>query len=237
MNQLRLIWDLEKYNSIIDECKTDLSKIENSDRHKDMNKKINELDSFINHMKAELLEDSKITSKLERVLKEYDYRKMKLEEDLYCGEVTDIKQLEQLSREKDETSKLIDELESKILNLIDNTEVLEKSLSNTGDDYKKLKKDIFKTEEEFDELIKELKVKINNAEQERDKILPRIDLKILKRYDETRKKRGRGVVLINDDICKGCNVRIPTYLIADIKKQSEIIYCESCGRLLYYKED
>ena len=34
MSQLKLIWELEKYNSIIDECKLNLSELENSIRIK-----------------------------------------------------------------------------------------------------------------------------------------------------------------------------------------------------------
>lgn len=237
MNQLKLVWELEKYNVIIDECKTNLSKLQNSNSLKKMNNRMTELDSNINHIKGRILENSKIVSKLERLLKEYDYTKMKLEEDLYSGEISDIKQLEQLTVDKEEIFKLIDEVEFKILKLIDDNEALEKNYSTIKDDYKELNDDITMTQKQFNDLSKELKEKIHYTEQEKAKILPNIDNKILKRYDNTREKRGRGIALVNGEICGGCNMRIPTYLMVDIKKQTEIIYCDSCGRLLYHMED
>lgn len=237
MNQLKLVWELEKYNGIIDECKADLFKLENSNRLKNMNKRMVELDSNINHVRERILENNKSTSKFERLLKEYDYTKMKLEEDLYSGEISDIKQLEQLSMDKEKTFELIDEVESKILKLIDDNEVLEENYGAIRNDYEKLKGDIEITKKQFNELVQKLRAEIHIAEQEKDKVLPKIDGKILKRYDTTRAKRGKGIVPVNDDICGGCNVRIPTYLMVDIKKQTEIIYCDSCGRLLYYMEN
>ena len=234
MNQLKLVWQLEKYNSIIDDCKKNLNKLEDSIELKNMNKRIIGLESDINMIQVKIKDNSKLTTKLERSLKDYDYTKNKVEEDLYSGQVTDIKQLEQLSSDKEGIFELIDAVESKILKLIDDNEVLEKNYTTIRDDYDQLRADAAKMQEEANTMIEELKERIQVAQEEKDNIIPKIDSKILKRYDLTRGKRGKAIVLVSNEICGGCNVRIPTYLMADIKKQTEIIYCESCGRLLYY---
>ena len=202
-----------------------------------MIKKTNELESNINLTKEKISENSKISLKLERLLKEYDYTKKKLEVDLYGGQITDVKQLEQLALDKEKTFGLIDEVESRILSLIDDNEALEERYLAIKDDYEQLRFEIISTQEQANEMIEGLKTKIRDAEQGKASIIPDIELTILGRYDLTRDKRGKGIVLVNNDICSGCNVRIPTYLMQDIKKQSEIIYCESCGRLLYYTGD
>lgn len=234
MNQLKLVWELEKYNGIIDNCKSNLTKLENSNHLKSLNKKTYDLESKRNIIKEKILENSKLITRLERSLKEYDYTRKKVEEDLYSGEISDIKQLEQLTMDKEETFKLVDEVESKILELIDENEVLEENYTTISDDYGQLKDDMTKTQEEANVMTQELKKTIYDAEQEKNKIIPEIDNKILNRYNQTRVKRGKGIVLVNNEICGGCNVRIPTYLMQDVRKQSEVIYCESCGRLLYY---
>lgn len=237
MNQLELIWELETYNSIIDECKVNLNELENSIQIINMIKRADELEININIIREKILNNSKLTSKLERLLKEYDYTKNKIEDDLYGGQISDIKLLEQLTVDKEKTTDLIDEVESRILSLIDDNEALEASYIAIKDDYKKLRIDLANIQEESNEMIKELKIKINNAELKKNDIIPNVEMKILKRYELTRDKRGKGIVRVSNDICGGCNVRIPTYLMQDIKTQSQIIYCESCGRLLYYIED
>ena len=234
MNQLKLVWELEKYNSIIDDCNVCLNELENSIRVQTMIRRINELESDINLVKDKISDNRKLTLKLERSLKEYDYTKRKLEKDLYSGRVTDVKQLEQLTVDRERTFQLIDEIESRILNLIDDHEILEERYIRIKDDYEQLRVEIIKVQREVNEKIKNLRIKMKDAELGIDDITPHIEIKILKRYDLTREKRGRGVVSVNNDVCGGCNMRIPTYLMQDIKKQSEIIYCESCGRLLYY---
>lgn len=237
MNQLKLIWELEKYNSTIDECKVNLNKLEDSIRIKNMIKRINELGSNVKLTREKILENSKLSLKLERLLKEYDYTKKKLEDDLYGGQITDVKQLEQLTIDKEKTFELIDEVESRILSLIDDNEALEERYLAIKDDYEQLRYEIISRQEEANEMIEGLKTKIKDAELRKADIIPSVEMKTLKRYDLTRDKRGKGIVPVNNDICGGCNVRIPTYLMQDIKKQSEIIYCESCGRLLYYIEN
>lgn len=234
MDQLKLVWELEKYNNIIDKCNISLNELEKSLRSNSLINRINELEANVKLIKVKIAENSKEVIKFERLLKEYDYTKKKLEEDLFSGEIRDIKQLEQLSLDKERTFSLIDDLESKILKLIDDNEDLEQRFIGLNDDYQEIKIEKNVLQEEVNVMIKELKKRIHDAELGKDEIAANIETNILKRYDLTRAKKGRGIVSVANDICGGCNVRIPTYLIQDIKKGSEIIYCESCSRLLYY---
>ena len=238
MNQLELVWELERHNTIIEESKKNLNELENSIKLKNMTTKINELEVNASQIMERKIYNNKQISKLERMLKEYDYTKNKLESNLYNGSITDLKQLEHLTREKDAVLSKIDEIEFDILEKMDENEALQKENNSLKDELYKLNLEILDISNIIHKEIKQLQIRIQNAEHERSNILPNIDGEILNKYEKIRTKRGKGIVHINDRICVGCNMRIPTYLLKDLKKGDEIIYCESCGRILYYmKQD
>ena len=92
MNQLELVWELERHNTIIEESKKNLNELENSIKLKNMTTKINELEVNASQIMERKTYNNKQISKLERMLKEYDYTKNKLESNLYNGSITDLKQ-------------------------------------------------------------------------------------------------------------------------------------------------
>ncbi|MDR7870158.1 MAG: C4-type zinc ribbon domain-containing protein [Tissierellaceae bacterium] len=234
MDQLKLVWELEENNSTIDECKKSLSELEDSIRLKSLFKKSKELESNTYLIELRIIDNNKEINKLERLLKEYDYTSKKIETDLYNGSVTDIKQLDHLNKEKLGILAKIDELESSMLDMMDENEILQNSFHTMKDELEVLSSDLIEIKNSISNEIKQLQIRIQDAESQRNNIIPKIDDKILNRYEKTRVKRGKGIVSVNDNICGGCNMHIPTYLMRDLIKGDDIIYCESCGRLLYY---
>jgi predicted nucleic acid-binding Zn-ribbon protein len=51
-----------------------------------------------------------------------------------------------------------------------------------------------------------------------------------------RKKRGTGVVPVQNGICKGCNMRLPPQLQNILRSGATIESCPSCQRLIYAAE-
>lgn len=234
MDQLKLIWELEKHNCIIEECKKNLTELENSIKLKNLGIRINELEFKVNNIKEKILDNNKYVVKLEKLLKEYDYTKDKLEKDLYGGAITDIKQLNHLTREKEGIISKIDDVELRILEIIDEIEELHKQYNGLKDELDSLNLENLDTKNNVDKEIKQIQIRIRDAECERSNIIPNIDNRILDKYEKIRNKKGKGIVLVNNYICSGCNMRISSYLMKDLKKGNEIVFCESCGRILYY---
>lgn len=57
-------------------------------------------------------------------------------------------------------------------------------------------------------------------------------------YNRMAKMRG-GVAMARarEERCSGCNVRIRPQVFADVRKNNQIVQCESCKRILYYVEE
>ena len=74
--------------------------------------------------------------------------------------------------------------------------------------------------------------------EERTGLEKDIDEDILSRYERVRGVRG-GVALASasDEACDVCNVRMRPQIFQEVRKNSTIISCESCSRILYDPEN
>lgn len=237
MDQLKLVWELEKHNGYVDEYTKNLTELENNVKLDNLANKAKDLESKTNLNKEKIRSNDKEISKLERLLKESDYTSNKIDKDLYDGSVTDMKQLEYLNKEKESVLEQIDDMELSILEKMEENDCLYNDYSNYEDKIKELRLEIIETKDLIEKEIIQLKKMIHDAEIQRNDIIINIKPNILNRYEKIRTNKSKGIVLVNNNICSGCNMRVPTFLMKDLKKAEEIIYCESCGRILYYLED
>lgn len=71
------------------------------------------------------------------------------------------------------------------------------------------------------------------AETERETFVQEIPPEALEHYRRIRAgKRGAAIVQIKNDACGGCNLRLPPHVVNEVMKGQELIYCESCQRIL-----
>ena len=85
-----------------------------------------------------------------------------------------------------------------------------------------------------------LTAEIAAAEEEARKLEVSIDKGLLRRFRQIAKKRG-GIALARVTMvgpqtasCSGCHVRLRPQLLSDIRLSKELIFCDSCKRILYW---
>ena len=60
---------------------------------------------------------------------------------------------------------------------------------------------------------------------------------LLARYEQLLKqRRGLAVARMNSEMCAACHVRLRPHVTQQIRRNDEIVACESCQRILYYVE-
>lgn len=86
--------------------------------------------------------------------------------------------------------------------------------------------------------IKDIEAQIANAATKRERFLKEISAPVLSRYEQLLKTRdGLAVVPVVGRSCGACYMRVPHQTINLIKMYSELVFCESCVRILYIPED
>jgi predicted nucleic acid-binding Zn-ribbon protein len=181
----------------------------------ELNKKVQELK--INYEEKKQLYDSaqkklssvKNSKEYEAVLKELDLLKKAVDE----NEMAYLEAEDQLNKKREEEKKL-DEQKNNIM-------------KDYHENLNRKKKD----DQQYQDELEELKRK-------REEITATIKNRILSKYETLRIARNNlAIVQVEDEICKGCYMKIPPQLYVDVKKDKELKQCPNCQRFLYFKKN
>ena len=98
----------------------------------------------------------------------------------------------------------------------------------------------------------ELKIRLDQIEQESRKIksaieqlqgaraalVPKVDPKVLSQYERILEhKEGSALVPVRGNSCSGCNMLLPPQAINEVMMNTRLIPCESCARILYIEPE
>jgi len=153
---------------------------------------------------------------------------------LYGGEVTNPKELAGMEQElnylrrrrtaaEDDTLVLMGEVEAQEEKL----QAAQKLLSRTEQRWRMAQSELVKDAEE-------LRSRLATLEAEREETARGISEGNLAVYESLRRQKGgQAVALLEDGVCQGCRVALPTSLAQRVRRGSELVHCGSCQRVLY----
>ena len=153
-------------------------------------------------------------------------------------EVTSNREYDALQHEIEACRNRIDDIETEILTSM--AELEETKAQITGDvaRVREVESASAGRMNELKERLSSVEREVDGAESRRHKIEVRIAQRILRAYDRIRKaKGGLAVVPVIKGACGGCFRGLPPQLVNEVRKMNRIVPCESCGRLLVWKED
>ena len=178
---------------------------------RDLADEIEKTDNHIKDLNSQLKAGSKKHSAIKT---ERELKSLQLEEELT----------------KDQLSSANDEIE-RLENLMEN----KKSNQNELLDREKTLKD------EFENIQKSTEDELKNIESQRekfylekDKLVKKMDQKIISFYEKIRKWAGNtAVAKVKKQACYGCFMHINDKTYSNVIRSDEIVTCPNCGRILY----
>jgi len=150
------------------------------------------------------------------------------------------------------TNKEYTALESEIANLEESNsaiedEILELMISvDEADEEIQVAKNKLKAQEDKskgtrDKLLsdtEDLDRQIAKWSRKRGAFLKKIDPVLMRKYDDWRSRRGGSLVaVIQGQSCGGCHLTLPPQLVNEVRKKEQLYTCNSCGRMLYWKDE
>lgn len=129
-------------------------------------------------------------------------------------------------------------LEDEILVYMDQDEQFKEKEKNLLHKIEEHKKMMAQKQKEIEGRINQLKVEQTLVQQKRNEYATSIDSLLIDLYTRIKKSKKDGIAVcrISEDStgcsCGGCYVYIPGYLKEKVKKKTEIVQCENCGRIL-----
>ncbi|MCC6758948.1 MAG: hypothetical protein IT395_04920 [Candidatus Omnitrophica bacterium] len=90
----------------------------------------------------------------------------------------------------------------------------------------------------IEDSIKVLEDKARVLEVQRAAIAPLVPKISLGRYERVLQHTdGLAIVPVNNGVCAGCYMNVPAQVANQIKMNKELVFCETCARIIYLEED
>ena len=131
--------------------------------------------------------------------------------------------------------KQIRDAEDRILELMSESEPLEHNVKQAEAALKDEKQSVEREKASTRERTAADQAAVFELKKERSDTVGKLDPATLNAYERIRKK-WNGVVVAEAVAgrCSGCQIVLRPQYVQDLKKGDQLMYCESCGRLLYY---
>ena len=128
-------------------------------------------------------------------------------------------------------------LEDEILNSMSRFE-------SVNEEYNKLQEDLRCEEESLKDLIqsvdadvKETDIEIEKIQNDQKKYIDALDEDTLYHYNRLSNiKGGKAIVAVVDNMCGGCSMKITAQTLNLLMGGKELVFCQSCSRILYLEE-
>jgi predicted nucleic acid-binding Zn-ribbon protein len=128
--------------------------------------------------------------------------------------------------------------EDRILSLMEESEPLVANVKSAEASLKEEKVRVEAEKQQTRERTAEDKRALDELSRERQTIVKDLTPAVYLAYERIRAKR-RGLVVaeaIDDGRCSACHLALRPQFFQDLRCSSEVMFCESCGRILYYNQ-
>lgn len=235
MLRLERVLDLQIHYNQLENAEKELHKLEN-------NQEISKLERICLSDKRNLeilvtqyRENEKNIRNSSRELEDYQSKLNKTEATIYNGEITDLKQLEHLNKEKTYLIDLIDSLENKIIDFLEKNDNFEIKINDWENKITDKEKMIIELEKSLKKSLSNVKKDIEKQKLYIEECSKDIEPETLEKFLSIKKTKDSGIATVVDDVCSECNMMIRPAHVDRIRLGKNIYTCENCGRILYLK--
>ncbi len=155
-----------------------------------------------------------------------------IEEQLYGGKISNPKELSGLQHEVASMKAKSDQQENKALEIIDQVEAAEASLTTATDEHRKLEKEWHRQQQQLSDEIEQLKKSLADLNEKRRQLAGQIDSPTLKLYEKIRQQKKPAVAKVEQGICRACRISLSASALQKARS-GQPVQCGSCGRILY----
>ncbi len=154
------------------------------------------------------------------------------EGELYSGRIRNPKELTSLQHEVEGLKAKRGQLEDKALEIMDQVERAEASVATISGELKTVEAEWQSQQQQLSTDMERLKTILADLKQKQQLHSAKIDHQTVQFYGELKKQKGQAVAKVEQGICRGCRISLPT---AELQRarSGNLVQCSSCGRLLF----
>jgi hypothetical protein len=154
------------------------------------------------------------------------------EETLFSGRIKNPKELTNLQHEVEVLKAKRDQMEEKALEIMDQVELSETSVARISKQLEAVKAEWHRQQQELSDTLERLKATLSDLRHKRQLLLEEISPQAIELYQGLRKEKGTAVARVEQGICRGCRISLPTTELQRARS-GDLVKCSSCGRILF----
>ena len=151
---------------------------------------------------------------------------------LYGGRIKDPKELTNLQHEVEALRGRRSHLEDKALEIMDQVELSKASVAALTNELKTLEAEWHNQQQQLSTDMERLKAALSDLKNKRQLLSAEIDPETVEFYQALKKQKGQAVAKVEQGICRGCRILLPTTELQRARGDS-LVQCSSCGRILF----
>ncbi len=151
---------------------------------------------------------------------------------LYSGRIQNPKELANLQHEVELIKEKRSRLDDGVLAVMDEVERAENGLAAAAAALQKLEAAWNKEQHELTTGAAVLRLKLADLTQKQQSLSAGIETPVVGAYDKLRKQKGQAVVRVEQGICRGCRISLPSSDMQQVRS-GNLVHCSSCGRILF----
>ncbi len=153
------------------------------------------------------------------------------EKELYSGKIHNPKELTNLQHEVDGLKSRRNQLEDKVLEIMDRVELTTRSASTLNGELKTVESEWQSRQQQLSVQMEQLKTILANLNHKRQLLTAEVDPRTIEVYHQLKKQKGTAVAKVEQGICCGCRISLPITELQQARSGS-LVRCSSCGRIL-----
>lgn len=156
----------------------------------------------------------------------------------YLKNVTSNTEYQTLLREIDDNKKRNSELESQMIEFLDQIEKSEKEVGEKKETALAVSTQITREISEIEENSVSERSELQKIIDKKETIAAKLDTRLYKRFNNILgQSAGKGIVPVTNSICGGCYMNIPPQMNIELQRAEGLYFCPQCHRMIYYKEE
>ena len=155
-----------------------------------------------------------------------------VEKELYSGRITNPKELTNLQHEAEGLKVNRNQLEDKLLEIMEQVELTSASVASISSELKTLEDDWHHRQQQLSRDMEQLKALLSDLGHKRQLLSAEIDPQVVEAYGELKRQRGTAVAKVEQGICRGCQISLPATDLQRVRGGG-LVRCSSCGRILF----
>lgn len=186
--------------------------------------------------KEELQNLEKEHRRLERALDDVLGRRGKAQDKLFSIKTN--KEYQAALQEIEGIKESVKKQEDEILEIMEQMESLRGALKKNEEHLKKTRAEYAQKKKQVEEALNQYLQDIEGQKEKREALVKEINPQALRDYTILREaKHGLAVVMTRNELCLGCNMKIPPQIYNLVITGDDIIHCPSCRRILYIEHE